>query len=141
MNSQPSSAPTRSMTFDGGGAPATTIRTWPRPGISMPRSRRCPAAPVVFDSGKDDLAVHLALHDLRAAHSGHRVGHAPAIAVEHGQRVQEDVAVGGGEPAVAMGELDAFGSGRRAAGVVDTGGGVLVGRPPLRHGTFGGLAK
>ena len=32
MNSQPSSVSTRSMVFDGGGAPATTMRTRPAPG-------------------------------------------------------------------------------------------------------------
>ena len=33
MNSQPSSVSQRSIVFVGGGAPATTIRTRPRPGI------------------------------------------------------------------------------------------------------------
>ena len=44
MNSQPSSDSTRSIVFDGGGAPATTIRIRSRPGTGSPRSRRAAAA-------------------------------------------------------------------------------------------------
>ncbi len=44
MNSQPSSVATRSMVFDGGGAPATTTRTRPWPGTARPRLRRAAAA-------------------------------------------------------------------------------------------------
>src|SRR5437763_496826 len=44
MNSHPSSVSTRSMVFDGGGAPATTTRTRPRPGTATPVWRRAAAA-------------------------------------------------------------------------------------------------
>ena len=44
MNSQPSSSSTRSMVLDGGGAPATTIRTWSRPGTGCPAARLAAAA-------------------------------------------------------------------------------------------------
>ena len=44
MNSQPSSVSTRSMVFDGGGAPATTIAHRPAPGTASPRWRRADAA-------------------------------------------------------------------------------------------------
>ena len=44
MNSQPSSVSTRSMVLDGGGAPATTMRTVPAPGIARPAARRSAAA-------------------------------------------------------------------------------------------------
>ena len=39
MNSHPSSVSTRSIVFDGGGAPATTMRTVPRPGTVRPSLR------------------------------------------------------------------------------------------------------
>ena len=45
MNSHPSSASTRSIVLDGGGAPATTMRTVPRPGTSRPSLARVSAAP------------------------------------------------------------------------------------------------
>ena len=44
MNSQPSSVSIRSMVFDGGGAPAMTTRTCPRPGTVTPFCRRAVAA-------------------------------------------------------------------------------------------------
>ena len=45
MNSHPSSDSTRSIVFDGGGAPATTMRTVPRPGTVRPSAARASAAP------------------------------------------------------------------------------------------------
>ena len=48
---------------------------------------------VLVDAPQDLGAVDLAQHDLGHAHGGERVGHAPAVAVEHRQRVQVDVAV------------------------------------------------
>ena len=90
---------------------------------------------------QDLLAVHLAQHDVRAAHAGHGVGHPPAVAVEHRQRVQEDVAVadagvpperGGVQPAVALRQLHALRPRRRARRVVDRARRVLVGRPRPR---------
>ena len=74
-----------------------------------------------------------------------RVQHAPAVAVELRQRVQVHVAIVDAEvpaerrrvqPDVAVGQLHALRSGRRAAGVVDRRGGVLVGRPRLRLGVL-----
>ena len=81
MNSQPSSVSTRSIVFDGGGAPATTMRT----GVARhcgAGGGACPAAsrmaattagaphssvtPVGLDAAQDLLAVDLAQHDLRA---------------------------------------------------------------------------
>ena len=44
MNSQPSSVSIRSMVLDGGGAPAMTTRTRPRPGTAAPLPRRAAAA-------------------------------------------------------------------------------------------------
>ena len=35
----------RATTFEGGGAPATTMRTLPRPGTARPAARRFSAAP------------------------------------------------------------------------------------------------
>ena len=76
-----------------------------------------------------------------ATHGRDGVGHAPAVAVEHGQGVQVDVVFnhpdvppegGGVEPTVAMCQLHPFGPGGRARGVVDRAGGVLVGRPASR---------
>ena len=102
---------------------------------------------VALDPGEDLLAVDLAQHDVGAAHPGHRVGHAPPVAVEHGQRVQEDVAIADAgvppeghrvEPAVALRQLHAFGAGGGARGVVDRAGRLLVGRPLLRLGSVGG---
>ena len=105
---------------------------------------------VGLDPAQDLLAVDLAHDDLGRAHARHRIGHAPPVAVEHGQRVHEHVPVGDGrvpaeggrvEPAVPVGELDALGASRRAAGVVDARGGVLVGLPPDRLGAVGGRAE
>ena len=44
MNSHPISVSTRSMVLEGGGAPATTMRTVPRPGTSRPAAVRASAA-------------------------------------------------------------------------------------------------
>ena len=77
------------------------------------------------------------------AHPGCRVGHAPPVAVEHRQGVQEHIPVGDGrvppeddrvEPAVAVGQLHPLGAGCRARGVVDAAGGGLVRLPPARAG-------
>ena len=77
----------------------------------------------------------------RAAHGRHRVGHAPAVAVEHRQRVQQHVAVAdagvpaedrGVEPAVAVRQLHALRARRGARRVVDRARGVLVALPGLR---------
>ena len=97
---------------------------------------------MLLDAAQDLGAVDLAQHHLRHPETGHRVRHSPAVAVEHRQRVQVDVAVGGGgvqaegdrvDPEVAMGELHALGTRGRARGVVDRRGRVLVRRLP-RHG-------
>ena len=158
MNSHPSSDSTRSIVLDGGGAPATTMRTVPRPGTARPSAARGlrraedgghhgrraaqQRDAVPLDARQDLLAVDLAQHDVRAAHAGHRVGHPPAVAVEHRQRVQEHVAVahagvpaerGGVEPAVALGQLHALGPRRGARRVVHRAGGVLVGLPGPRR--------
>ena len=163
MNSHPSSDSTRSIVLDGGGAPATTMRTVPRPGMARPSAARVSAAPrmaattagraaqqrdtVLLDARQDLLAVDLAQHDVHAAHAGHRVRHAPSVAVEHRQRVQEHVAIadagvpaegGGIEPAVALGQLHALGSRRCSRRVVHRAGGVLVGLPgPRRRAVWG----
>ena len=152
MNSQPSSVSTRSIVRVGGGAPATTMRV--RPGA---RDGPAPGGGGVEDHGDDgrgaaqqgdavaldapqDLGpVDLAQDHLGHAHGGRGVGHPPAVAVEHRQRVQVDVSIGDGglpaerarvEPQVPVGELHALGAGGGAARVVDGGGGVLVGRLP-----------
>ena len=155
MNSQPSSFSTRAIVFVGGGAPATTIRTRsasgdlavPGPGgvehrcRPRPAQRTCRVTPCLLDPAQDLGAVDLAQHDLRGAHAGHRERHAPAVGVEHRQRVEVDVAVGdavcrpnvvGVDPDVAVGDLHALGPRRRAAGVVDGRGRVLVRLPRLR---------
>jgi hypothetical protein len=84
---------------------------------------------------QDLRAVDLADHDLGDAEAGKDERHAPPVRVEHRQRVQVDVAVGDrrvqGEdhavdPHVAVGDLHALRPRRRAAGVVDRRGGVLV---------------
>ena len=160
MNSQPSSSSTRATVLVGGGAPATMIRTRSRPGISPSqdcgrlqhgrddRGRRAHHGDAVpLDPAQDLGAVDLADDDLLDAQPGHRERHAPAVGVEHRQRVQVDVAVGDArveperhrvDPDVAMGDLHALGPGRRAGRVVDAGGGGLVGFPGLRFGTLGG---
>ena len=75
------------------------------------------------------------------AHSGDGVRHAPAVAVEHGQGVEVDLAVVdpalpsehcGVEPEVAVGHFDPLGAGGGSAGVVDGGGGLFAGFPRLR---------
>ena len=159
MNSQPSSVSTRSIVFDGGGAPATTMRTLPRAGRGAAlggtrlgcaqdgRHHGGRAAQerdaVALDAREDLLAVHLAQHHVAAAHAGHRIGHAPSVAVEHRERVQEHVAVadagvpperGRVQPAVALRELHALGPGRRPRGVVHGAAGVLVRLPALGRG-------
>ena len=83
------------------------IRTRSRPGISP--SHVCAASstaaatagaahitvtPWSLDPAQDLGAVDLAQHDLLHAEAGHRERHAPAVGVEHRQRVQVDVAVG-----------------------------------------------
>ena len=101
MNSQPSSVSTRSMVRVGGGAPATTIRVVPRPGIGPSHvaaasstaattagAPHSSVTPCCVDPAQDLGAVDLAQHDLLRAHAGDRVRHAPAVAVEHRQRVQ-----------------------------------------------------
>ena len=106
MNSQPSSVSTRSIVRVGGGAPATTMRVRPWPGISplpllrgvehrVDHGRRAAQQrdAVLVDAAQDLGAVDLAQHDVPAAHAGDRVRHAPAVAVEHRQRVEVDVAV------------------------------------------------
>ncbi len=96
---------------------------------------------VALDSPQDLGAVDLAQDDVLRAHARDRVQHAPAVAVELRQRVQVDVAVADAElpperrrvqPDVAVRQLHALRSRRRAAGVVDRGGGVFVVRPRLR---------
>ena len=100
---------------------------------------------VGLDAAQDLGPVDLADDDLGATHARVGVGHAPAVAVEHREGVQVDVPIGharlptergGVEPDVAMGELDALGSGGGPARVVDRGRRVLVGRP--RSGLGGG---
>ena len=90
---------------------------------------------MLLDAAQDLGAVDLPQHDLGVAHRGLDVRHAPAVAVEHRQRVQVGVAVGDAgvqaegrrvEPQVPVGELDALGARGRARRVVDGGGGVLV---------------
>ena len=79
MNSQPSSVSIRSIVRVGGGAPATTMRTRPRPGIGpVPLRRRVEdhvddgrrAAhqrdAVVLGAAQDLGAVDLAQHDVLA---------------------------------------------------------------------------
>ena len=153
MNSQPSSVSTRSIVRVGGGAPATTIRVRPRPGISPSHScrgvedrgddRRCAAQQrdaVLAHAPQDLGAVDLAQHDVAAAHAGDRVRHAPAVAVEHRQRVQVarrgrstrrvPAEHGRVQPDVAVRELHTLRSRGRAARVVDRRGVVLVGVGP-----------
>ena len=130
------------------------IRVRPRPGISPSqlgcgvehrghdgRRRAHHGHAVLLDPPQDLGAVHLAQGDLRHAAAGHREGHAPAVGVEHRQRVEVDVAIGhagvqrerhGVGPDVAVRDLHALGPGGRAGGVVDRGGGVLVGLPGAR---------
>ena len=106
MNSQPSSSSTRAMVRDGGGAPATTIAHPVAAGDlavpvgggvehGVPDRRRAAHQrhAVLLDPAEDLGAVDLAQHHLRRPEPGHRVRHPPAVAVEHRQRVQVDVAV------------------------------------------------
>ena len=152
MNSQPSSVSTRSIVFDGGGAPATTIRT--RAAARHGLAALAPSGGGIEDRGdhggraveqrhafgldaaQDLCAVDLADDHLAHAHRGERVWHAPAVAVERGQRVQIDVAIADTdvpaerhrvEPAAAMRELHALGPRGGAGGVVDRDGRGLVG--------------
>src|SRR3979411_2860245 len=90
MNPQPSCSTNRSMTFDGGGAPATTMRTEPRPGTASPRSRRPAAASRIMATTRAARADP----PVPPAHAGDRVWEPPAVAVEHRERVQIDVALG-----------------------------------------------
>ena len=96
---------------------------------------------MLLDAPEDLGAVHLAEHDVLSTHGSDGVGHSPAIAVEHRQRVEVYVAVvhaglpsehGCVQPEVPVRHLDAFRTGRRAAGVVDGGGGTLVRGPGAR---------
>ncbi|CAB4595451.1 unannotated protein [freshwater metagenome] len=96
---------------------------------------------MTLDAAQDLGAVHLAQHDVGAAHSSDGVDHAPTVAMELGERVQVHVAVvhahlpaegGRVQPQVAMGQLHTLGARGGAAGVVDGGGGVLVGGPCCR---------
>jgi hypothetical protein len=93
---------------------------------------------VLLDAAEDLGAVDLAQDVLGGAHAREREGHAPAVAVEHRQGVEVDVAVvdagvpaegGGVQPQVAVRQLHALGPRGGAAGVVDRGGRVLVGGP------------
>ncbi len=93
---------------------------------------------VALDPAQDLRAVHLAQDDVTPTHAGHRVRHAPAVAVELGQRVQVHVPIvhahvpaegGGVDPQVAVGQLHALRPRRGAARVVDAGRGVLVAVP------------
>jgi hypothetical protein len=102
---------------------------------------------VLVDAAQDLGAVDLAQHDVGDAHGGCRIRHAPAVAVEHRQRVQVDVAVRhrglpaerrGVDPQVPVGELHALGAGRGARGVVDRGGGILV---PVPLAGLGAVAE
>ena len=106
MNSQPSSVSIRSIVRVGGGAPATTMRTVPVPGIGPSHvgrgvedhgddGRRAAHQrhAVALDAAEDLGAVDLADDDVAPAHAGDRVRHAPPVAVELRQRVQVDVAV------------------------------------------------
>src|SRR5579872_2689155 len=96
---------------------------------------------VALYAGEDLLAVHLAQHDMAPGHAPHGVGHPPPVAVEHRQRVEQDVPVGdagvpserhGVQRAVAMRQLHTLRARRRAGGVVHRAGGVLVRLPALR---------
>jgi hypothetical protein len=98
---------------------------------------------VLVDAAQDLGAVDLPDHDLLGAHAGGRVEQAPAVAVEHRQRVEVDVAVGQRrvpaerrrvDPAGTVRLLDALGAGGGAGGVVDRGGRILVGLPLGRLG-------
>ena len=95
----------------------------------------------LLDAAQDLGAVDLADDDLRDTEAGHRERHAPAVAVEHRQRVQVDVAVGhagvqrerhGVGPDVAVRDLHALGPCGRPRRVVDRRGRVLVGLPRRR---------
>ena len=103
---------------------------------------------VLLDPPEDLGAVDLAKHDLRHAEPRGRERHAPAVRVEHRQRVQVGVPVADAgmqaeghrvDPDVAVGDLHALGSRRRAAGVVDRRGRVLVdvGSTAPAHGRTG----
>jgi len=76
-----------------------TVRPWPswRGGVEDGRHHGRRAAhegeSLLFHPRQDGLAIDLALHHVAAAHGGDRIGHAPAVAVEHRQRVEQDVAV------------------------------------------------
>ena len=106
MNSQPSSVSIRSMVVVGGGAPATTMRTCPGPGISPSQSWRRvehrsthggstthQRDAVLVDPTQDLGSVDLAQHDVLHAHADDGVEHPPAVAVEHRQRVEVHVPV------------------------------------------------
>ena len=103
---------------------------------------------VLLDPAQDLGAVDLAQHDLRDAEAGHRERHAPAVGVEHRQRVEVDVAVGDGrvhrerhrvDPDVAVGDLHALGTRGRAGRVVDAGRRRLVGLPRARLDALRGV--
>ncbi len=106
--------------------------------------------PVPLDTREDLLAVDPPHHDVGAAHPRHRVRHAPAVAVEHRQRMEQHVAIaharvpperGRVEPAVAVSELDPLRASGRARGVVDRARGVLVGLPRSGRCSRGGRCE
>ena len=95
---------------------------------------------MALDPLQDLGAVHLAQGDLGDPHGGRRPRHPPAVGVEHGQRVEVDVAVRDPgvptedrrvDPAVPVGQLDALRTGGGPRRVVDGGRGRLVGLPRL----------
>ena len=154
----------RSIVRVGGGAPATTMRTRslagdravPGRGRVEHRGGDCGRAAhqrhaVPLDPPQDLGAVDLAQHDVRPAHPGDRVGHAPSVAVEHRERVEVHVAIGDAalpsergrvDPDVAVRELHALGTRGRATRVVDGGGRVFVGLAPgLRFHAFDAGAR
>ncbi len=95
---------------------------------------------VLLDALEDLGAVDLTQHDVGRAHRGRGERMAPAVGVEHRQRVEVDVAVRHRglpaehrrvEPVVAMGQLHALGPRRGAGRVVDRRGRALVACPRL----------
>ena len=153
----------RSIVRLGGGAPATTMRVVPDPGSGPSQSGAASSTalttagaahssvtPWSLDPAEDLGAVDLAERHLGHAHGRRGPRHAPAVGMEHRQRVEVDVTVrhadvpaedGGVDPAVAVGELDPLRPGGGPRRVVDGGRGPLVGRPRLRLGARRGTAR